>query len=162
MQKRVERAIDIFLDAIANGTLAKATCTACAVGNLVAHGMGIKVRVPRTQEENCTMLEGNEHWMKVLESFRGPKDTCPRFDFKLGRKNIKATEFKIHELDKIEKAFEENTDIFYNHYHLHTKEEIREDQIKGLEAVVKVMLSFDESKDDVKEVFTKKADLIPV
>lgn len=38
MTQRVQKAIDIFLDAINNGTLAKGSCTRCAVGNLVRAG----------------------------------------------------------------------------------------------------------------------------
>ena len=50
MTERISKAIDIFLDAVNNGTLAKGTCIACAVGNLVAHGMGgeIKFNPPRS------------------------------------------------------------------------------------------------------------------
>ena len=39
MTPRIQKAIDIFLDAINQGTLAKGSCAACAVGNLVAHGL---------------------------------------------------------------------------------------------------------------------------
>ena len=43
MNNRITKAIDIFLDAINEGTLAKGNCCACAVGNLVAHGMNGKI-----------------------------------------------------------------------------------------------------------------------
>jgi len=38
-----------------------------------------------------------------------------------------------------------------------SKEELRKDQVKALEAVVEVMMSFDDVKDAVEEVFTHKA-----
>ena len=43
MTPRISKAINIFLEALKDGTLAKGTCTACAVGNLVAAGMDAKV-----------------------------------------------------------------------------------------------------------------------
>jgi hypothetical protein len=63
---------------------------------------------------------------------------------------------------KIENAFETNTKINCYLYSEYSKEQIRKDQIKGLEAAVKVMLKFDDQQDDVKEVFTRKAELIEI
>lgn len=66
-------------------------------------------------------------------------------------------------LKAIEKGtFETNTRISYHKYDYYTSEEIRADQIKGLEAVVQVMLDFDDCKELVQEIFTSKAELIPV
>jgi hypothetical protein len=77
-------------------------------------------------------------------------------------KNIQSTKFTLQELMYIENAFETNTEINCYVYSDYSEEEIRKDQIRGLEAVIKVMLKFDEQSDDVKEVFTKKAELIAV
>jgi hypothetical protein len=80
----------------------------------------------------------------------------------LGLKAISYTDFTEEELSQIEYTFEKNTSIHADDYYFHTKEEIRQDQIKGLEAVVRVMLKFDKCQDEVQEVFTSKAELIPI
>ena len=159
MQKRVENAIDIFLDAISNNTLAKGTCAACAVGNLCAKVIG------HTPTLN-TDWQPNNIWARLFMTSRKSQQDMRVFntpeDIKEAEELISKTEFTEEELAKIEYAFETNTQIDYVLYGNYTPEELREDQIKGLEAVVKVMLSFDGSKEKVKEVFTKRADLIPV
>jgi hypothetical protein len=43
MTQRFKNAIDALVYAFFNDTLAKGTCAACAVGNIVAHGWGKKV-----------------------------------------------------------------------------------------------------------------------
>jgi len=78
------------------------------------------------------------------------------------KENIDATKFTWQELAAIEHAFERNTNIRVNSYDFSSPEEIRADQIRGLEAVVKVMLTFDECTENVQEVFTNKAELIPI
>lgn len=158
MTKRIQKAIDIFLDAINNGTLAKGTCIGCAVGNLVANGMGCTIDL-----KNAEPLEVGD-WGLLFQTNIGKQNIYNLNAQKLlnAYKNIRATDFNFHELRAIEKTFENNTNIHFYSYHKHTKEEIRADQIKGLEAVVKVMLEFDSSKEDVKKVFTEKAELIMI
>ena len=158
MTGRIERAIDVFLDAINKGTLAKGSCTACAVGNLVAHGLGAKIQ-PRSF--HCNM--DNTHWSDFFWSTSvGPVVTFRKMYDPNVIENIEATEFNWKELSRIEHAFESNAKIHADDYQRYSKEKIRADQIKGLEAVIKVMLEFDDQKLDVKEIFTKKADLIPI
>ena len=164
MTGRIERAIDVFLDAINKGTLAKGSCSACAVGNLVAHGMGMEIHPIHllcVDEKGCNI--SNTHWA-LLFLTAGKQQTILRHHAKEldVMKNIEATEFSWEELAKIEFAFETSTQINVGDYKNHTKEEIRADQIRGLEAVVEVMLEMDEQQADVKEVFTHKAELIPI
>lgn len=163
---RIIKAIDIFLDAINNGTLAKGTCVACAVGNLVAKSKNITIE---KIEMNGILLRFDtcrpvSNWMYLFMTENGEQK--PRLgtikDEQLGLECIKDVEFSKEELAKIEFAFETNSAISFGRYYKHTKEQIRADQIKGLEAVVKVMLEFDDCKEEVKEVFTSKAELIPV
>ncbi len=160
MTKRVEEAIDIFLDAINNGTLAKGTCHACAVGNLVGAKMGLNITIPNDEEEFCLMND-NMHWILNIARYRGYRGNS-RYKIQKGLENIKCTGFSLEELSKIEKAFEKNTVILWDNYDKVSKERIRKDQIRGLEAVIKVMLTFDDCQDDIKEIFTNKAELIPV
>ncbi len=183
MTERINEAIEVFLKAIEVGSLAKGNCAACAVGNLVAHGMiekesDIIITNPLNYEESlsevkevcfddedlgrvssqnwsalfCTMVDGNQHIRRALYLEQ----------IEAGLKVISYTKFTEEELAKIEYAFETNTEIGWSQYNYYTKEQIRQDQMRGLEAVVQVMLDFDDCKELVSEVFTKRAELIPV
>jgi hypothetical protein len=45
MTQRFEKAYNALYNAFMNGTLAKGTCAACAVGNIVADAMGAKIKI---------------------------------------------------------------------------------------------------------------------
>lgn len=166
MTPRIQKAIDIFLDAINNSTLAKGTCAACAVGNLVAIGMNAEIEYNQeSQEFDCD--KSNHMWGSLFSTCNGVQDGSALFVSseerdRIIKKNIEVTDFSLEELMKIEYAFETNTKILMFDYPKKSLKKIRADQIKGLEAVVKVMLTFDEQTEDVKEVFTHKAELIPI
>jgi len=163
MEARVERAIDIFLDAINNGTLAKGTCKACAVGNLVAAGMGAKIfKVNMVRRFGCDMA--NDAWGEAFATNGFSQSVYEKeLNDPMVIQNISATEFTWQELAAIEFAFERTTIINVMSYDDAEPSEIRADQIRGLEAVVKVMLSFSNDKEsDVKQVFTDKAELIEI
>jgi hypothetical protein len=159
MTQRISEAIDIFLDAINNGTLAKGSCHACAVGNLVAAGQGGIISL---DFDSCTTI--NNAWGNLFSSNYYGKQyfNTDYLNHLRVIENIEATKFTLKELMKIENAFEKNTKINCYLYSEYSKEQIRKDQIKGLEAAVKVMLEFDDQQDDVKEVFTRKAELIAI
>lgn len=160
MTPRIQKAIDIFLDAINNNTLIAGNPCGCAVGNLVAHEMGITLSMDKLiiGPKDCEDLPyKNGEWFDM--------DWCkPGHRKILDNKQSRSTGFTIDELTKIEEVFEDHS--IYSQGDLialnSPKEKIREWQIHALEAVIKVMLTFDEQKDDVKEVFTNKAELIPV
>ena len=170
MTPRIQKAIDIFLDAINEGTLAKGTCAACAVGNLVAYGMGAKVVRDEFDYYAAQHSKGtrvvNSEWSRFFTTFRDGSrkmGTLPFSEivrFPSLQKAIDDIGFTLEELSKIEYAFETNTLISWDSYHLYTPAKVRADQIKGLEAVIRVMLQFDEQQDDVKEVFTAKAEAL--
>lgn len=162
MTTRVQKAIDIFLDAINNGTLAKGYCRACAVGNLVANGMGINI-LSDFFKGPLRANPGNHYWkMAFMTTFGRQQVNQNHFNDTKVLECVNATDFSIFELMKIENAFELATKIDLMHYSKTDPHTVRADQIKGLEAVVKVMLEFENEVDDVKEVFTKRAELIPV
>ena len=158
---RVQRAIDIYLDAINAGTLAKGTCCACAVGNLVAAGMGGEIIIDKDTYVGyftyCNV--DNESWSLLFITKNSgiqkiDVDYLNDYDVKA---NISATEFKWQELASIENAFENASEISFVDYWKYKKAQIRADQIKGIEAVIKVMMTFDDVIDvDVEEVFTNK------
>ena len=162
MTNRIKNAIDIFLDAINKGTLAKGHCAACAVGNLVAAGIGGTITI-NYDYGVASCDKDNYSWHEYFVTCDGTQKINKRFeDLPSVVKNIKATEFTGKELMQIEYAFETNTDIPLADYQYCSPEAIRADQIKGLNAVVKVMLEFDDCSDSVAEVFTNKAELIAV
>lgn len=145
MTPRILEAIDIFLDAINKGTLAKGTCAACACGNL------INASLNRPYEFNELVKNDALHIAVSklnAEYFFGSDEKQSN------------TKFSFDELKKIEIAFEDGSRIHWISYPEYSKEDIRKDQIEGLEAVVKVMLEFDEQEDIVEEIFSKKAELI--
>jgi hypothetical protein len=160
MTERVKKAIDIFLDAINQGNLAKGECTACAVGNLVAHGMGCS----NLDEDNKTMLGVGSWGFAFITDENNNQHVYPTvFQNSDIVKCVEATHFTIQELIQIEYAFETSTSIYIDEYIHHSKEEIRVDQIKGLAAVIKVMLGFEEDMTTkVEKVFTEKAMTIPL
>ena len=170
MTQRIMKAIDIFLDAINEGTLAKGSCNACAVGNLVAHGLGGKITINGLRA-SCVTPTGsriyNGRWANAFVTSDGEQGVDAHFfNNRDVAGNIEATDFTMEELMQIEFAFETNTEIHFISYDRRFLQEIRADQIKGLEAVVKVMLAFEDdtlaTDEMVKEIFTDKAALIPI
>jgi len=153
---RIERAIDVFLDALNDGTLVKGTCSACAVANLVAKGMGRDINI-RTVGRGFDMDDPNAQWMLILDESTTNAHKNIAWALQEGRKGVESTDFSINELILIEEAFESEAVLFYYYYDLYPIERVRQDQINGLEAVVKVMMTFDDVKQDVEEVFTNKA-----
>ena len=133
---------------------------ACAIGNLVAHELGITPIVDKTRKEYVNNRAENEHWMEAIRS--GETMRFSLYDYDKGIKCIEKTDFNLPEVRIIEETFEKNTMISYYDYDRYSKKEIRSDQLNGLAAVVKVMLEFDEVDAEVEEVFTKKAELIPI
>lgn len=165
MTERVQKAIDIFLDAINKGTLAKGTCVACAVGNLVAYGKGGQIFKNPLGNFECTI--DNSYWGYLFSTSSGIQTKYQTMKHEQNiLEDISATDFTLEELMKIEYAFETNTSLSFDRYHYYAPDYVRLDQIKGLAAVVKVMLSFDSTEpvenSEVYEVFTSKAELIPL
>jgi hypothetical protein len=169
MQKRVENAINIFLDALNNKTLVKGDCTKCAVGNLIREGCKYS---NMEYNKDILPLEGDTiiNWSMLfcteygIQKFHKDKIDRVLYIYPEVKKQFDSVDFTIEELAEIEKTFERNTKIYGCQYERFSEEEIRKDQIKGLEAVVKVMLGFSEKDRDISvyEVFTKKAELIPI
>lgn len=160
MEQRISNAIDVFLDAINNGTLAKGSCAACAVGNLICKAKNIELTTKLLKSFNTNT--GYKSYADFSKKTNFPNKWY--FNSVMGcLVDSFDTEFTGQELGLIEIAFEDNTYILGSRYYLYSKKEIRADQIKGLEAVVKVMLTFNnDTETDVKEVFTNKAKLIVI
>jgi hypothetical protein len=159
MTERVQKAIDIFLDSLNSNTLIGGSCTTCAVGNLVAAACGIKL-----YKEYGYVTADNSEFMTPYGPVNFTAWNHLFFTGKFGQTRnhlssyslehqlqmqalVDTTGFTIDELAEIEYTFE----TVARHQGV----------IHALEAVVKVMMKFDEVDSSViKEVFTDKAEAI--
>ena len=150
MTKRIQKAIDILLDAYNKDELTAGDCSACAVGNLVAAGLD-KHSVKRREHTMWSLLFSTNLNLISIYFFKQNIFESKLNDERV-QKCIKATDFTWKELAKIEYTFEST----YNNYYYKGIKDEKGSQLKALEEVVKVMMSFDEVKENVKEVFTSK------
>ncbi|MGA9651938.1 hypothetical protein [Pedobacter sp.] len=157
MTKRFKNAIDALVYAFFNDTLAKSECSACAVGNIVAHAFGKKLNPERldfsVRNDNGTP---NDAWGQAFATDWGYQDIV-KSKLKDARvlECINSTGYSVLEMAKVEKAFESNTKIRYSAYDNHSKDEIMQDQYKGLMAVVSVLCEIEgiEDPSEYKELF---------
>jgi hypothetical protein len=155
---RFDRAIKALVSAFFDETLAKGTCYACAVGNIVAKCIGGKV-IKTSNSFTCDI--DNTTWENVFitEMFR--QRTCPE-NYEINAEGCKdqidATGYSWTELAKVEKAFEKNTIIAWKGYTDYTKDEIMQDQYNGLMAVVEVLCEIEGivNVSEYKEMFAYK------
>lgn len=179
MSPRTQKAIDIFLDALNEGTLTKGDCAACAVGTLCRTGMLEKYPSDQLKEVdgklmvkgkdillpsyfNNILLLGNQAWRTLF--FTADSGQSVNF-FGLSDEDLNKvrefilplTDFTEEELRQIEYTFESTTGLKSQNPQYNS----RESQIASLAAVVNLMLSWDEAPEKVEEVFTSKAELIP-
>lgn len=164
MTQRFEKAYNALLKAFMDDTLAKGTCTACAVGNIVADAMGAKVY---SQQNNYPIVEfrcnKNNDWWKEMFITGGNRQRITKIsennEVKKLRKDIlNLTGYTWKELAKVERVFEQNTKINFNCYCDYSEKEIMEDQFNGLMAVMDVLIEFDniEEGNKCKEAFKNK------
>lgn len=159
-ENRITRAIDVFLDALNEGTLMKGSCEYCAIGNLAQKAIkdsdSFHLDATMWSEKYCTNKRGFTFTPTSLPSLS--KQQIEYVD-----ELIHLIPFTLEEQIKIENIFENSCRIHFKDYNIFTKEEVRADQIKGLEAVVKVMLTFDDHDEGLcDDIFTKKAELIEI
>lgn len=157
MTERFNKAYNSLVNAFYNGTLAKGTCKACAVGNIVADAIGIKARVPKNTEEHIT-IDDNEYWDAIVFSSSAHNNKIE------GLKCVIATGYSGQELLLIERAFENNTDINWDEYNKSSEQDILEDQFNGLCAVVDVLLELDNIKPEehYKQKFREHPKLVTI
>ena len=152
---RAEKAINILVDAYNNDHLAAGHCGACAVGNLIACGLGAKIEkteefLPGFMAMKNGIRVNNHSWVPVFRN--------PLFEMMIDIKGMTSgTGYSVDELKEVEKAFEDNTEHKYETSLLVPKECFRKDQLKGLKAVVKTLLKLDNCENvDFSEVFLNK------
>ena len=108
MKTRFDRAVQALVSAYMNDTLEGANCSACAVGNMIAFNLGIKVAKgygfffgdagwvnndPRWQDVFCSRGDGSQK----IE---------PEWYVDEAKKQIDSTGYTYEELAKVEKGFE--------------------------------------------------------
>jgi hypothetical protein len=153
IQNRFDRAIQALISAFFDGTLIKADCRACAVGNMVASSIGQKLDPKKLIDIDykCEL----RHWAHVFVSKPTYQVLKPECYGGKAKMLIDSTNYTWQELAKVEKAFEDNTKINGSMYRRHSKDEIMQDQYNGLMAVVSVLCGIEgiENQEEYKEMF---------
>jgi len=151
MTPRFEKAYNALYNAFMNDTLAKGTCKACAVGNIVANAMGTSV----TSEYNCEV--NNSFWNSIFYTPTDGEQIIKR-NASCEKDLEVLTEYSWEEMAKVEYAFERATKIHYFYYNSHTPQELMEDQFNGLMAVMDVLIELDSIKEgsEYKNKFRNK------
>lgn len=97
----------ILFDAYYNDTLEHGNCHACAVGNMVAANMGIKIVPCDFFSFKFAWEKGLSAWNAVFRTFHGDQYQEPEaYNLISVREQIDATGYTWEELAKIEFAFE--------------------------------------------------------
>jgi len=155
MTPRFEKAYNALYNAFMNDTLAKGTCVACAVGNIVADAMGAKVYSQQDDSSIKFRCSNNNYWWNDLFF----TTQCGQRIIKISENNkvkqlrkkiLNLTGYTWRELAKVENAFEKNTIISFDDYNFYTPEQIMEDQFNGLMAVMDVLIELDNVKEGDK------------
>lgn len=96
--------VSILVKAYLNGTLLHGDCRACAVGNMVAHKMGIKITIEEDDYENCyaSWDVGEASWYNHV--FLGKVDAVISRN---AMRQYKAIGYTAHQVARIEHAFED-------------------------------------------------------
>lgn len=130
--ERFNRAYNALIRAYFEGTLAKGTCAACAVGNICADAIGVKL-IPG----DFANYGDNAQWMWLFH-FRPSIENMNRAILLISR-----TGYSVEEITVIESAFEFGASIAYMRYDEFGEQQILEDQFNGLSAVVDVLCELD-------------------
>lgn len=155
MTQRFEKSYNALYNAFMNGTLGKGTCTACAIGNIVADAMGVEI----TRVNNNFKTEKNvTFWANMFFTSDGIQVIMDNWDYHEVDDLFNLTGYTVHELMKIEYAFETNTKICFIAYQEISEQEVMEDQFNGLMAVMDVLIELDKVEDGelYKESFKNK------
>jgi hypothetical protein len=145
--ERFNRAYDALVKAFFEGTLAAGHCRACAVGNIVAGGLGFKI------EKSALEIHAaypTTIWVKGVRESQGCGSLNQDWPGCSESVIIGITGYSFRELLDIEDAFEESSIIKVDEYKYRTEQEILEDQFNGLCAVVDVLLKLDCISPDEK------------
>jgi hypothetical protein len=161
MTQRFEKAYNSLYNAFMNDTLAKGTCVACAVGNIVADSMGVKIE---NIDGSFFTSERVSFWSDIFFTSYGFQ-VVNQHTSEQREMLFDLTGYSVEELMKIEFAFETNTQIPFIHYEKNHREalgisdkDIIDDQFRGLMAVMDVLIELDNIEEGTKykESFNNK------
>jgi hypothetical protein len=175
MTERFNKAYNALVTAFFEGTLASGSCIACACGNIIFDAIGepltrevfqMEVSKYSPHDYDGELVRNLHHragflWAN-MRSFHGGSCIIPAKGLE---KHINESGYSVEEFVEIEKAFETNTKISISRYYNTPEQEILEDQYKGLCAVVDVLITLDEGKEDpdeLKKKFRKHPKLVTV
>lgn len=96
-----EKTVNILVNAYQKNTLQHGQCSACAVGNIVAHNMGYVF-----YEIFPVWVKGSPYWADVFITALGGQTIYPEKYIDESKKQIDSTGYTWQELAKIEYAFE--------------------------------------------------------
>jgi len=124
-----EKSIGILVNAYMNDTLVKMNCFGCAVGNLIATNMGIKMIkiLPLKYKSDYLAWEGYRNYNDFRENYLTGNGMCDK-DIWMNaiqwgtadkskvtpkmQKHIDSTGYTLEELALIEDCFEKSDDVF--------------------------------------------------
>lgn len=158
--ERFTRAIKALVDAFFGGYLAKFECHACAVGNICASALGVKKEqilnaMYKPSVDNRYELQYWAQWGHVFTTTQGIQKLVRSKYTGEAKKAIDSTGYSLIELAKVERAFENNTEINHESYDCYDESQIMQDQYNGLMAVVDVLCEIEgiNQVNEVKELF---------
>ena len=158
--ERFDRALKALVQAFFNDTLINTDCHACAVGNIVAAGKGLKLLKIDNPEYSCYYAEtesgyDNGAWFD-LSHFKN------RDKSKLAIENIAVTGYSYEELLLIESAFMGNCELDTS-IKMYSKEAVTNCMYNGLMAVVDVLCEIEGLEStEYKKAFEYTNDSKPV
>lgn len=143
--KRFNDAIDSLVQGFMDGTLAKGSCHACAVGNMVAKRSAINIT--RCKDTGSLCWQGCvPQWYSYI--YENPEYRIDRMTNYLGMKECTTTGYSVKELRRIESAFEGATKIPERLYKKKGKKAVMADQYAGLMAVLDVLMDIEGIEED--------------
>lgn len=147
--------MDALIQAFHGDTLAKGSCRACAIGNIVAHAYGKKTSTNKHIECNGISIHmWNRLFYTDADSNKQIFHSGEVNEMVEALKLLEKTGYAPEELAQVEYAFETSTKLHHQTYTSHSKQEIMDDQYKGLCAVFDVLCEIEglENSQEYKEM----------
>lgn len=160
MTERFKKAYDSLVRAFFEGTLAKATCMACACGNIIYDAIGDPVTKKDLENLISWANKSDAQWEEAPEkhlksgTIWASKRIAGLGEFRAHEScanMVNEASYTAAEFAAIETAFEANTKIHFSQYTERSEEAVLEDQYNGLCAVVDVLMKLDETKEGAEE-----------
>lgn len=148
MSKRFEKVFNSLYRGFKDGTIAKGTCTACAVGNIIADALGAKIicdhnhytfecHADNTFWSDLFLTNSDNFQQKTNPFFQDPKLK------QLAQRIKDLTSYSTSEMAMIEHAFEINTKIYFTTYERISRKLVIKDLYNGIVAVLEILFDID-------------------